>query len=301
LLVGVFAVAAIVAVVLSIVAFNQQRIAAGEAKARATAESQALADRDRAVEAEKDALKQASIGLASQALAQMGTANSERGVLLALAALEEYPYTPQAETALARAVQESLPYKRMIDRKGFGLDGIWVDFSPDGKRIALGTTPNTAGEHSAVIFDLESGEIDLVLPITSVHDLGSVQEINWSPEGTKLALAINLNELTTLYKEIHHHYLQVYDGSSGELLLDLNSSGEFAVDWSPDGKRLLTGGEKGAVKIWDAHTGEVLLEMAFRNKAIGYLLPVSRQMENRQPLFLSEASSTSGIQPLGNC
>jgi hypothetical protein len=102
LLVGVFALAAVIAAILSIVAFNQRGIAQGnawlmqqsaatatvaqgealvladsratqqavaesEVEARAIAEAQALEDRDRAVEAEQDALRQASIGLASQA------------------------------------------------------------------------------------------------------------------------------------------------------------------------------------------------------------------------------------------
>jgi WD40 repeat protein/serine/threonine protein kinase len=318
-LVGVFALAAVIAVVLSIVAFNQQNvaqnnaatatvaqgealiladsratqqalaeaeaearatqqaIAEAETEARAIAEAQALEDRDRAVEAEQDALQQASIGLASQALAQMSTTNSERGVLLALAALEEYPYTPQAEAALARSVQESLPYRRMFDEKGHNLDQHWVNWSPDGKRIALGAPTNDEGEHSAVVFDFESGEIDLVLPLvlpveeTETSSRCSVQQINWSPDGTKLALAANNNILESA--QHHCYYLQIYDSSSGELLLDLDSQGEFAVDWSPDGKRLLTGGENGAVKIWDAHTGEVTLEMAGHVKNSGGIFP----------------------------
>jgi dipeptidyl aminopeptidase/acylaminoacyl peptidase len=279
-LVGVFAVAAVVAVVLSILAFNaqqsarseadaratQQVIAEDEAQARAAAEAQAIEDRDRALEAEQEALKQASIGLASQALAEMQTVNSERGVLLALAALEEYPYTPQAEAALARAVQESLPYKFMIDDHGHGLDGHWVDFSPDGKRIALGAAENDQGEHAAVIFDIGKGEIDLVIPLKIAKKSGvqsnercSAQQINWSPDGTRLALVVNNNNLET--PQPHCYYFQVYNAETGELLLDLDSQGEFAVDWSPDGMQLLTGGENGRVKIWDANSGELVLEL----------------------------------------
>jgi len=264
-LVGVFAVAAVVAAVLLIYTFNAQRTAQSEADARGVAEALAVEERDRALAAEQEALKQASIGLAAQALQEMKTANSERGVLLALAALEEYPYTPQAEAALGRSVQESLPYKMMSDNKGQSLDGHWADWSPDGKRIAIGRAPNTDGERSAVVYELSSGEIDLVLPLViensaiGTNTLCSVQQINWSPDGTRLALVVNNNNLDT--PQPYCYRFQVYDASTGNLVLDLDSQGEFAVDWSPDGKQLLTGGEGGQVQIWDAENGDIILNM----------------------------------------
>ncbi len=245
---------------------TQQTIAEEEAEARTLAEAQALKDRDRALVAEQEALKQASVGLAALAMQEMQSANSERGVLLALAALEEYPYTPQAEAALARAVQESLPYKRMTDKFGTGLDGHWVDWSPDGQRIALGATENDEGEHSAVVFDIKTGEIDLVLPLVIPDKSGiqtiqrcSVQQINWSPDGTRLVLVANNNNLDTL--QPHCYHFQVYDAVSGDLLLELETQGEFAVDWAPDGRTLLTGGEGGRVRIWDAQSGEIINDM----------------------------------------
>ncbi len=201
----------------------------------------------------------------------MQTANSERGVLLALAALEEYPYTPQAEAALGHAVQESLPYKNMIDEEGQNLDGHWVDWSPDGKKIALGSATNHKGEHGAVVFDVESGEVVLVLPWViqieedpKTNNKCSVQQINWSPDGTRLALVANNNNQENLQPWCYS--FQIYDASSGELLLDLDTQGEFAVDWSPDGGQLLTGGEDGQVKIWDAKTGDLILELEGHDK-----------------------------------
>jgi WD40 repeat protein len=132
--------------------------------------------------------------------------------------------------------------------------------------------PNDDGEHSAVVFDLESGEIDLVLPLVIPDSYGlhtlercSVQQINWSPDGTKLVLAVNNNLMED--PQSRCYYLQIYDGANGQLLLDLNSQGEFAVDWSPDGIRLLTGGENGRVQIWDTQNGKILIEMEGHKKS----------------------------------
>ncbi|MFN2234000.1 MAG: protein kinase domain-containing protein [Anaerolineales bacterium] len=257
---------------------TQQAIAEEQSEARAIAEAQAINERNNALEAEQEALKQASIGLASQALAEMQTANSERGVLLALAALQEYPYTPQAEAALARAVQESLPYHQLIDKNGTGLDGHWVDWSPDGQRIAVGATENDVGEHAAVVYDVNTGEIDMVIHLLITEKSGvtmnercSVQQINWSPDGTRLVLVANNNNLDT--PQPRCYYLQVYDAASGDLLMDLDSQGEFAVDWSPDGQLLLTGGEGGSVKLWDANSGELVLEMKGHEKTDFEILP----------------------------
>jgi hypothetical protein len=79
-------------------AAQQERQAAlAEADLRATAEAVALERRGQA-------LVQASIGLASQALLELEGTSPERSVLLVLEALEHYPYTWQAERALSQAV-----------------------------------------------------------------------------------------------------------------------------------------------------------------------------------------------------
>ena len=63
---------------------------------------EAVIQRKEAETQRQAALLQASAGLAAQALAELEGTQSERAVLLALEALEHYPYTPQAEAALAR-------------------------------------------------------------------------------------------------------------------------------------------------------------------------------------------------------
>ena len=68
---------------------TERQIAIDEADARAEAETLALEER-------QEALIQASIGLAALAEQELFGFYTERSVLLALEALENYPYTPQA-------------------------------------------------------------------------------------------------------------------------------------------------------------------------------------------------------------
>jgi hypothetical protein len=142
ILVGVFAIAAVVSIFLAAIAFNQRTIAQNnavmatvaqgeaileaataaaaredaesqraiavvEAEQRATAQAQAVAEAEArataqtvAEEQRHVAQRQASIGLGSQAVLELTGSFPERGALLALEALENFPYTWQAERAL---------------------------------------------------------------------------------------------------------------------------------------------------------------------------------------------------------
>jgi hypothetical protein len=199
-LVGVLVVATIVAVVLTIFAFNQrgeaqnsaataqaealaratqqsvaeteadmratqQAIAEAETEARTVAEEQALEERDRAVTAEADALVQreqariqASIGLASQSELELEGAARERSVLLALEALEDYPYTWQADRALSQAIINSR-LRLVVPHYGQLLT---VDWSADGSMILIGgqVVINEIGYENgfAQVLDAATGE-----------------------------------------------------------------------------------------------------------------------------------------------
>ena len=98
-----------------------------------------LADNQR-LEAEKqrqEALRQASIGLAAQAVTELDGTAPERSVLLALEALENYPYTGQAESALAKAVENGPTYidydSQMTTGSLYWNKGAW---SPNGRWLA---------------------------------------------------------------------------------------------------------------------------------------------------------------------
>ena len=276
-LVGVFAVAAIVAIGLTIFAFNQQgiaqdnalqadqnaatalaeanarstqqviaeeeanaratqqAIAEGEAEARAVAEVQALEERDRAVVAEQDALVQASIGLASQALLELESSHPERSVPLAREALEDYPYTWQAERALGQSILNNR-LKVILNHE----DTVWkAGWSADGTKILA------SSEETVRVWDALSGQE--LMRISESESLGS-----WSPDEKSILVASD--------------DIKIWDAESGreKITLDMeniNAESWMAVPkwnpWSPSGDRILMGFDDGMVRIWDAKTGKV--------------------------------------------
>jgi WD40 repeat protein len=98
-------------------------------------------------------------------------------VLLALAALEDYPYTPQAEHALGQAVT----YNRALALyEGHSAAVTGAAWSSDGSRIATSSFDN-----SVQIWEADTGklirQIDLPKGITgNIYDMGLA--VQWSPD-----------------------------------------------------------------------------------------------------------------------
>jgi WD40 repeat protein/energy-coupling factor transporter ATP-binding protein EcfA2 len=270
-LVGVLAVATIVAVVLTIFAFNQrgeaqnsaataqaeaiaratqqeraeseadqratqQAIAEGEANARGTAEAIAIEERDKV-------LRQASVALAGDALEMKDLGDAELAVLLTLAALQEYPYTPQAEKALAESVIE-VPSARLVPG-GQNISWQAVAWSPTGNRIATAVYGGNL-ETSILIQDPITG-IEL-LNIALRVDCYTASNVAWSPSGDRIIVVPQYCDYDP----------RVFDASSGELLISLESQpgqSNFSAAWSPDGTAILTGSQDGTARLWDSQTG----------------------------------------------
>jgi WD40 repeat protein len=208
----------------------------------------ALVQRQEAETQRQAALLQASAGLAAQALAELEGTQSERAVLLALEALEHYPYTPQAEAALARAVQEILSYTEYPIPLGEA--GITVlTWSPDGKYIAVGGESDFSGSNAVKIWGAGKKQVIMELPIVIGFN-EYVSSMAWSPDSNRLAVAIN-----------DPHNFLVFDTNTGTELFTLETHGEYALDWSPDGKMLLSGSEDGMTRLWDATNGTLLREL----------------------------------------
>jgi WD40 repeat protein/DNA-binding SARP family transcriptional activator len=125
-----------------------------------------------------------------------------------------------------------------------------IDVSTDGSRIA------TAGADGSVrIFDSETGKQLLALRHQHCvpHGLCVVNHAVFSPDGSKIA--------TTGWDAT----IDVLDADSGRHLRVLRGHepggvGTAFVEWSRDGKRLLSTGHDG-MRIWDVHSGRQLLAL----------------------------------------
>lgn len=132
-------------------------------------------------------------------------------------------------------------------------------WSPDGKRVAAGTSSGTLA-----VWDYQTGDL------LSTHRCGNwINSLSWAPDRTRVAvLYYNITAEGTTNGRI-----EILDVATGATLLTLTDPEPTAiaqwVAWSPDGKRLLStggndeiGSQENPVIIWDADTGEQLLKIA---------------------------------------
>ena len=191
----------------------------------------------------ENAMRQASIGLASQVKLELMGFNPERAVPLALEALENYPYTWQAESALSQAVLGS----RI--RKVIPSEAVYYhhDLSPDGTRLLSGRENGTVS-----VYDISTGTE--LFRLTEGEPIAAA----WSPDGTKIL-------------SVSESGFQVWD-ASGSLLLEDEADPRLRrctwYPWAPDGDRFVIGERDGTARLIDSQTGESLLELEGHEAAL---------------------------------
>ena len=225
------------------------------------------------------ALQQASVGLAAQAVAALDSNSPERGVLLALTALEEYPYTAQAESALAQAVYGTHPYMTLSTIRNRTTS---MAFSPDGTLIA-------GSEWSLLVWDAATGEV--ISEFDKENEDYDIYNLDWLSDSRTLLTASRRVEVARVWDAIAGEELVRYaahegavysvhaspddilavsssaDGTAhiwrietGETVLILEGHDAEVQDakWSPDGSQIATASLDGSLRFWDGETGAEL-------------------------------------------
>ncbi|MBC7813816.1 MAG: TIR domain-containing protein [Burkholderiales bacterium] len=191
-----------------------------------------------------------SIGLAAQSQLDLEGPVPERSVLLGSAALQYFPYTWQAERALGTALQRSRAVQ-IIPASDTMYDAVW---SADGAWLA------TASEADGGLVAANAGQRSMVhLWNTSTYvesplagaDVLTALDLDWSPEGARLAAATSDNAVW------------IWDAPTGEVLVTLtgHTGTVNRVLWSPDGTRIASGSSDTTLRLWDTATGEELLTL----------------------------------------
>jgi WD40 repeat protein len=205
----------------------------------------ALIQRSDAQKERQNALIQASIGLASQAQLELNGTTPERSVLLALEALENYPYTWQAEKALGQIVREFRLQDILFGHVDTISSAIW---SPDGSKLATtgydGTIRIWDGHtHNA----LSTIEAHAAYKITQTGD----SKLAWSSDSTRIASA-GVDKI-----------VNIWDVETGKEILSFNRHNDAlsGIAWSPVDNRVVTASKDGDVMVWDADTGKELFSL----------------------------------------
>ena len=128
-----------------------------------------------------------------------------------------------------------------------------IDFSPDGKFVATGGNSAeaefaTKGSGVTKIWNAKTGKLHRQL----YQDI-PVMDLEYSPDGNWIA-AVSGKSVYTQNK--HPAPLNIWDANTGELVHKLEGHNVFqsCLAFSPNGQRLVVGGNDGNVRIWNLMT-----------------------------------------------
>ena len=136
-------------------------------------------------------------------------------------------------------------------------------FSPDGKRLATasGRWQGMAKGWDGVPGDVKVWDTQTGQELLSLKGFaGPSPSLTFSPDGKRLASSHNLNNSVG---PAASGEIKVWDAQTGQELFTLK--GHIAairnIVFSPDGKRIVTGGGDRTAKVWDAEKGQELFNL----------------------------------------
>jgi len=130
-----------------------------------------------------------------------------------------------------------------------------VSFSPDGKRIASGSSDKTVK-----LWNAESGQL-----LKIIYNAGSVSSVCFSPDG-KL-IASNYIEIDWAMSDVWNNNdraIKLWNADNGELVKTLSDDDYVtSISFSPDGKRIVSGNNNNSLRLWDIETGKQQLTIFY--------------------------------------
>jgi WD40 repeat protein len=135
--------------------------------------------------------------------------------------------------------------RRLVRQFGGGFEGGPVAWHPNGDQIAIANDDGTIR-----VWNPLSG--DLIREFAA-HHTTLMRCLVWSPDGKFLASGDGM-----------YAGIKVWDAATGNCIHSFADSREddwiYALDWHPDGKRIIASQRRGRVRIWDTTTGKPIYD-----------------------------------------
>jgi WD40 repeat protein len=142
-------------------------------------------------------------------------------------------------------------------------------FSPDGKQFA-NTAMDASGRIALRVWDVASGRL-----LRTMANEQPILSLSFSADGKRIVSGDD--DISSDDKP--QGRIKIWDVASGKLLRALSghpageNSVEFpggaqSVSFSADGKKILSGGGEGAIKLWDAASGKLIRSIDSRHGAV---------------------------------
>jgi len=117
---------------------------------------------------------------------------------------------------------------------------VCLDFSPDGKRLAVARTRDYSGKESVIVYDVATGRQRGPTIQAAAHIM------RFAPDGKRIVMAIGSS-------------IRIWDPATGDLQAALTESGGInTLIFSPDGKMTLAGATDGTLRLRDVATGKLV-------------------------------------------
>lgn len=239
-LAGVMAVAAVLALVLTVIALGQRQDAQHSAATATVAQGQALIGADQAATAaavaERSAAEANSLALAASSQLALADDNTDLAIVLALEANRISDPPLEAQRALAGAAYAPGTIRQFV---GHSDAVMGVAFSPDGTQALSASL-----DHTLILWDVATGEI--VRRFEGHSDW--VRDVAFSPDGRR-ALSASSDHTIILWDVDQGTPIRTLEGHADAVL---------CVAFSPNGTQALSGAADYSVILWDVESGELL-------------------------------------------